>query len=90
MNRGIVLDSGVLGLLTHPRPSEESRACSAWLRALASEGDACFISELADYEIRREYLRRHNRAGIDLLDSLIGQLIYLPLETRHWRLAAAL
>lgn len=89
MTRSILLDSGVLGLVSHPRPSQESRACSAWLLAVAAE-DEVFIPEVTDYEVRREYLRRNNNQGIRLLDFLGQRLSYLPLETRHWRLAAQL
>lgn len=90
MRRYILLDSGVLGLLGHPQPSAESRACSAWLRRAVLAGDTGFIPEVTDYEIRREYLRRRNTIGISLLDSLAREFTYLPLQTRHWRHAATL
>jgi predicted nucleic acid-binding protein len=90
MNRRILLDSGVLSLLTHPRPSDESRRCRAWLNALYPAGDQALILALTDYEVRREYLRRRNRRSIRHLEALIQQLTFTSLLDEDWRRAAAL
>jgi predicted nucleic acid-binding protein len=90
MNRRIILDSGVLSLVTHLRPSSESKACRAWINAILTAGDEVFIPEVTDYEVRREYLRRNNQHGIRTLDAFAQQWTYLPLSTAHWRWAAAL
>lgn len=88
--RYILLDSGVLSRVTHPRPKADSQALEAWLWQSVGSGDGVFIPEVTDYEVRREYLRRNSRSGVRLLDELNVRLNYLALETSHWRLAAQL
>ena len=92
MMRYILLDSSVLSTLTHPYPyrSRESLACNVWLDAVLAAGNEAIISEVVDYEVRREYLRRNNNRALQQLEDLSGRIRYLPLETRHWRLAAQL
>ena len=92
MSRYIMLDSGVVGLLTHPQPRvvSESVACRAWLRRLLVANDTVLLPEAVDYEVRREYLRRGARRALQHLDAIAGEAIYLPLTTPVWRRAAAL
>jgi hypothetical protein len=53
----VFLDTGVLGIVTHPRGSAESKECIEWMHALlAAEVSVC-VAEVCDYELRREYLR---------------------------------
>src|ERR1019366_3568051 len=49
----LLLDTGVLGQICHPRKHAEVRA---WFRRAVRE-HAFIVSELADYELRRELLR---------------------------------
>jgi predicted nucleic acid-binding protein len=58
-------------------------------------GDTVYISEVADYEVRRE-LTRLIQAGkmpasrLTRLDQLVDLCNYLPVSTAMWRRAAAL
>jgi hypothetical protein len=49
----LLLDTGVLGQICHPRRHADVRT---WLRG-AVQAHAVMVSELADYELRRELLR---------------------------------
>lgn len=87
--RAILLDSGPLGLVSNPRPSAESHACSQWLEAHVVGGVQVIVPEIIDYEIRRELLRADKPAGIAGLELLTDTLTYLPLTTGMLRQAAA-
>ncbi len=89
MNRVVLLDTGPLGLVTHPKRSPQSVACSEWLYALTVAGVRVLIPELADYELRRELLRARKAKGLARLDELAATLEYLPLTTEAMRQAAA-
>lgn len=56
MNQTVVLDTGVLGLLTHPRGSAESQQCKKWFRTLITYGTIFVLPEIVDYEVRLEVL----------------------------------
>ena len=45
---------------------------------------------IADYEIRRELIRARRHAGLARLDSLIRDLVYLPIDRETWHIAADL
>ncbi len=53
-----MLDAGPLGLITNPNLSSESVACAQWLQTHIKSGSRIIIPEIADYEVRRELLRR--------------------------------
>jgi predicted nucleic acid-binding protein len=88
MTRVIVLDTNVLGLLVHPRTSSESEACRLWITDLLAAGDVVVLPEIADYEIRREFLRRNVSSGLRRLDALHWQVYYVPITTLAMRQAA--
>src|SRR3954462_11633509 len=90
MRQTVVLDSGVISLLTHPQRSPESVACNEWAEALLAAGDSVVVPEIADYEVRREYLRRGSTRGLQHLDALQQQFRYIPLNTTAIRKAAEL
>jgi len=90
MSQIIVLDSGVIGLISNPRGSHQSFACSEWLESLLLSGDVVVVPEIADYEIRRELIRASKQSGIQKLDALEADLVYLPLSTPSMRQAARL
>jgi hypothetical protein len=81
----ILLDSGPLGLVTNPKTSDQSVACTQWLQTLVASGARVIVPEISDYEIRRELLRAQKSKGIERLDALIGMLQYLPLSTSAMR-----
>lgn len=86
----VLLDSGPLGLLCHTRRSAVTTACEQWLAALLSVGRRVLVSEITDYEVRRELLRIRRRTAIARLDALAQATEYLPLTTAAMRLAAEL
>jgi len=85
-----VLDTGPLGLVTNPKLSAESVACSQWLQTHITRGSRVLIPEIADYEVRRELLRASKRKGVARLDDLAKALEYLPITTTTMRQAAQL
>ncbi|MBN3894853.1 MAG: nuclease [Nostoc sp. NOS(2021)] len=88
MSQVILLDAGPLGLVTNPKLSPESFACTQWLQLLVSSGSRVIIPEIADYEVRRELLRANKVKGIARLDELSQLLEYLPITTAAMRQAA--
>lgn len=91
----VVLDTGVLGYLTHPKANANATECAKWLRELLSEGVRVCLPEVCDYELRREYLRRSKtevqaRVALDKLDQLKSSLEYLEIGTPVMLLAAQL
>lgn len=90
MSRALVLDAGLIGLVTNPKLSAESVACTQWLQTYITSGGRAIIPEIADYEVRRELLRANKTRGIARLDDLIESLEYLPITTVAMRQAALL
>jgi predicted nucleic acid-binding protein len=92
----LVLDTGILGQLCHPRKTQ-NRPVAEWLvRTLRREDTqtTVFIPEIADYELRRNLLHliRKQQAvvrSIERLDDLERLLEYLPLDTEMMHQAAA-
>ena len=85
----VVLDTGPLGLLTHPRNTPESVECKKWLRRLLVDEVPVVLPEIADYELRRELIRARSSRGLKNLDDLGRVLDYLPITTQAIRQAAA-
>ena len=88
MSRHILLDAGPLGLLTTPRSTPPVEAIRAWLIERRTAGDIVLVSEVADYEVRRELLRAGKARGVRALDMLAREIGYLPLSTLAMRQAA--
>jgi predicted nucleic acid-binding protein len=84
----VLLDAGPLGLVTNPKVSPLSAACSEWLQALVSHRTRILLPEIADYEVRRELWRASKAKGLQRLDALGNLLEYLPLTTAAMRYAA--
>jgi predicted nucleic acid-binding protein len=87
-----VLDTGPLGLLAHNRPARRL-PIQNWLVNEMAAGATIYLSEVADYEVRRELIRLV-RAGqlpasrLDRLDRLAVFFTYLPVSTVMWKRAA--
>ena len=87
-----LLDTGPLGLLAHDRPVHRM-PIQTWLLQEMTAGATVYISEVADFEVRRE-LTRLIRAGqlpasrLHRLDQLANLCTYLPVSTEMWRRAA--
>lgn len=92
----VFLDTGVLGIVTHPGASAESKDCVSWMRTLLAAGVRICIAEVCDYELRREYVRRQRRdeeqaaVALSNLNALSAQLEYVPINTPAMREAAEL
>jgi hypothetical protein len=86
--RAVLLDTGPLGLLAHPKANTEAVACRVWAAEMTAAGVRIVIPEIADYEVRRELLQAHLSASLRVLDLLVGSLDYLPLDTPTLRQAA--
>jgi toxin FitB len=86
MARVVVLDTGPLGMVTHPRRNADAKE---WLQGLLRTDTLIRVPEIADYELRRELLRVNARVGIARLDALIAVLGYVALTTETMRRAAA-
>jgi predicted nucleic acid-binding protein len=82
----ILVDTGVLGQICHPRKYADVRA---WFVRVADAHD-WLVSEVADYELRRELLRIGASRSLAHLDELTRELEYVAVTTSHWRAAAAL
>lgn len=85
MSKIVLLDAGPLGMISHPRNNPEIKF---WLENLLRSGISLKVSEVADYEVRRELLRLNKEKGIQRLDNLIDRLGYTPI-TREVMLKAA-
>jgi len=82
----LLLDTVIVGRICHPRKYAEVRA---WLAQVSAEHEP-LLSEVADYELRRELLRIGARRGLAHLDELSRELRYIPVTTATWRAAASL
>jgi len=85
MSRVILLDTGPLGMVSHPRPN---RAVVEWVRKILQSGSEILVPEIADYEVRRELLRAEKGKGIKRLDQLKRTMGYVPLTTEAMLKAA--
>jgi predicted nucleic acid-binding protein len=90
MSKLILLDSGPLGLVSHPKASRAAESCRAWVRSQEAQGHLIVVSEIADYEVRRELLRARKLAGLARLDLVNSQLSYMSITTSVMRRAAEL
>ena len=87
MSRIILLDAGPLGMVSHPRGNQ---AAAEWLASLLWRGTAVYVSEIADYEVRRELLRANKARGLIRLNETKDRLGYAPLTTDTMLRAAEL
>lgn len=83
----VLLDSGPLGRIAHPRPNPD---IAEWLREILSAGVEVIVPEIADYEVRRNLLLEGLTTSVMRLDSLKERLTYLPLNTSTMLRAAEL
>ncbi|WP_449417416.1 nucleic acid-binding protein [Phormidium nigroviride] len=91
MSKIVLLDSGPLGMATNPKATSPLyQECQLWLQSLPLKGYIIVLSEIADYEVRRELIRAGKKAGIKRLDELKSELPYRPLTTEVMLMAAHL
>jgi predicted nucleic acid-binding protein len=71
VNRVVLLDTGIIGLITNPKRAPESLACNCWLQILIK----------AAIRVIRELLRANKIKGIKRLDELANLIEYLAITT---------
>jgi hypothetical protein len=81
----ILLDSGPLSKLTHPRIDGE---ITDWFMRLQKSGFDVRVPEICDYEVRRELIRLPSTKSVQRLDELSNTLGYVAITTDAMRLAA--
>lgn len=77
-SRIIVLDSGPLGMIAHPKRNPE---VETWLATLTEAQEALAVPEVADYEVRRELIRIGSKAGLRRLDALKQTMLLVPITS---------
>lgn len=77
----ILLDTGPLGLITHPRASPENEACNRWLGAQIIKGVRVLVPGISDYELRRKMLQIGSTRSIAKLDALKRTIGFDPITT---------
>ena len=88
MTTFVLLDSCILGMVTHPRAEGTNRKCLDWLEEVLRNNVDVVVPEICDYELRRELIRIKSRKGIKKLDELGAVLRYAPVTTSAMHLAA--
>ncbi|MDO8631064.1 MAG: hypothetical protein Q7R41_11290 [Phycisphaerales bacterium] len=87
MSKRIVLDSGPLSQVAHPKAA---KALTEWFLSVLDSDCVVFLPEIADYEVRRELIRAGKTRSVRRLDQVKEMLDYLPIDTRTMLQAATL
>ena len=88
----LLLDTGPLGMLMHPKANAD---IEVWFREARKKGRSdtaapyILIPEIADYELRRKLLHKDFHVSLKRLDVIKEELGYLPLNTSMMMQAAA-
>ena len=92
MSQFLFLDSGPLGLITHPQRSAEVIAATEWLSRCLLRGSSVIVPAIVYYELKRELLRAQKAFSIERLDAFVNATPgrYLPLSDNALRMAADL
>lgn len=77
----VFLDTGVLGLVTHPNNTGEAVACKRWFQALIEADVPIHLPEIADYELRRKLLHLNSSHALQRLDELRLMIQFVPITT---------
>jgi predicted nucleic acid-binding protein len=77
--RLIILDTGTLGLLTHPRALPAALVCRTWAQDRLTAGARVIVPGIADYELRRELIRAGRASGLRRLDAARAGLEFDPV-----------
>lgn len=85
----LFLDTGVLGMVTHPK-AEDGHKATTWLRQQVAGGATIVVPQICDYELRREYMRNNSTKALARLDELITASEYASASDSIWREAARL
>ncbi|WP_055075098.1 type II toxin-antitoxin system VapC family toxin [Pseudanabaena sp. 'Roaring Creek'] len=90
MSQIIFLDSTPVGLITNPKATPLALQCQQWFDNLLARNMKIILSEIIDYEVRRELLRTNKLSSLRKLDLLKSELTYLPITTEVMLKAAEL
>ena len=91
MSQFIFLDSGPLGLITHPRQTAEVTAITEWLARMLKSGNRVLVPAIIYYELKRELLRANKPFSIGRLDVFSRTSNrYIPLTDDALHLSADL
>ena len=85
MSKLVLLDSGPLGMVSHPKVN---RKVADWLKNLLRSGATVLVPEICDYEVRRELIRAKKTSSIERLDELKATLGFIPITSEAMLLAA--
>ena len=85
MSTIVLLDTGPLSMVTHPRVKPK---VAQWINALLNQSIVVLIPEIADYELRRELLRADKEKSVQRLDALEQHLGLVPITTPMMHCAA--
>lgn len=80
MTKLVLLDCGVLGVITNPHADNvEGEACRKWGEDLRRKGTEVKVPAIADFELRREYVRLEFGESLAELDKLINIYGYVDI-----------
>lgn len=90
-----LLDSGPLGLITHPNANAKGDECKQWLARLLAEGHLAVVPEITYYEVRRELRRTELKSGqpsqgLVALEAFAADAGLVPITSAAVRLASDL
>jgi predicted nucleic acid-binding protein len=87
----IFLDSGPLGLITHPRQTDEVASVIEWLARMLKGGNRILVPAIIYYELKRELLRAEKLFSVGRLDVFTrASKRYIPLTDEALHLSAEL
>ena len=90
MTKTVLLDSGPLGVIAHPNPKEAGRRCQEWAARVRQQGATLLVPDVADYEVRRSFLKTNAVRSLGRLDTLRLDFGSAPVTPDVWRKAAEL
>jgi hypothetical protein len=81
MTQIVLLDTGPLGFITHPKASPQSNQCNQWMQSQLIKGTRVLVPGISDYELRREMLLIGSTKGIVKLDALRNAIGFAPITS---------
>jgi predicted nucleic acid-binding protein len=90
----VLLDSGILGLISNPFKYGESGACEEWLFGLLARSITVVSSQVCYYEVRRSLLLQARLSGktksLENLDDLRSIIEFVSVDLETWIIATQL
>jgi predicted nucleic acid-binding protein len=77
--RLIFLDTGTLGLISHPKAKPDAEACRRWATDLLSAGARIIVPGIDDYEARRELIRESRTGSLRRLNAIREGYEFAPI-----------